>query len=160
MSQFIHHVWEKPLLFMLILAGHDERRFSLQINITKDITSMVQWVKAFSMTSFLCILLLVIAIGYCYWLLHFDSFIILVLTVNTQPVIACSGLAKQTLEQCVECVQGWQWRYQDNAIGVVLVSLLSALGMVGALFWCFCCSLWASKCRLGICNFNDKVSFN
>ena len=54
---------------MLILAGHDERRFSLQINITKDITSMVQWVKAFSMTSFLCILLLVITIGYYYWLL-------------------------------------------------------------------------------------------
>ena len=65
MSQFIHHVWEKPLLFMLILVGHEERRFSLQISITKDITSVVQWVKAFSMTSFLCILLLVIAIGYC-----------------------------------------------------------------------------------------------
>ena len=158
---------------MLILVGHEERKFSLQINITKDITSMVQWVKDFFMTSFLCILLLVIAIGYCYWLLllviaigycywllHFDSFIILVLTVNTQPVITCSGLAKQTLEQCVECVRGWQRRHQDNAIGVVLVSLLSALGMVGALFWCFCCSLWASKCRLGICNFNDKVSFN
>ena len=29
MSQFIHHVWEKPLLFMLILVGHDERKFSL-----------------------------------------------------------------------------------------------------------------------------------
>ena len=29
MSQFIHYVWEKPLLFMLIVLGHDERGFSL-----------------------------------------------------------------------------------------------------------------------------------
>ena len=41
MSQLIHHVCEKPLLFILILVGHDEKSFSLQINITKDITSMV-----------------------------------------------------------------------------------------------------------------------
>ena len=27
---------------MLVLVGHDERSFSLQINITKDITSIVQ----------------------------------------------------------------------------------------------------------------------
>ena len=48
MSQFIHYVSEKSLLFMLVLVGHDERSFSLQINITKDITSIVQWVKDFS----------------------------------------------------------------------------------------------------------------
>ena len=40
MSQFIHYVLEKSLLFMLVLVGHDERSFSLQININKDITSM------------------------------------------------------------------------------------------------------------------------
>ena len=39
---------EKGLLFMLILAGHDERRISLQINITKGTTSIVQWIKDFS----------------------------------------------------------------------------------------------------------------
>ena len=58
MSQFIHHVWEKPLLFMLIKVGHDKWSFSLQINITKDITSIVQWVKDFSMILFLYVLLL------------------------------------------------------------------------------------------------------
>ena len=52
-------MFEKSLiLFMLILVGHDERSFSLQINITKDITSIVQRVKDFSMISFLCMLLL------------------------------------------------------------------------------------------------------
>ena len=62
MSQLVHYVWEKPLLFMLILVGHDERSFLLQVNITKDITSMVQWVKDFSMILFLCILLLLTAV--------------------------------------------------------------------------------------------------
>ena len=42
MSQFIHYVREKHLLYMLVLVGHDKRRFPLQINITKDITSIVQ----------------------------------------------------------------------------------------------------------------------
>ena len=83
---------------MLVLVGHDERSFSLQINITKDITSIVQWVKDFSMISFPCILLL-------YGILI--AFSILVLTVNTQPAIACSGLIMEVLEQHVGCVQGW-----------------------------------------------------
>ena len=33
---------------MLVLVGHDEKSFSLQICITKIITSIVQWVKDFS----------------------------------------------------------------------------------------------------------------
>ena len=41
---------------MLVLVGPDES-FSLQINITKDITSIIQWVKDFSMIPFPCILL-------------------------------------------------------------------------------------------------------
>ena len=95
---FVHYVWEKHLLFMLVLVGHNERSFSLQINITKDITSKVQWVKDFSMISLPCILLLNgILMAYS----------ILVLTVNTQPVIACSGLAMEALEQYVGCLQGW-----------------------------------------------------
>ena len=57
-SQFIHYVGEKSLLFMLVLVGHDESSFSLQINKTKDITSIVKWVKDFSMISFPCMLLL------------------------------------------------------------------------------------------------------
>ena len=57
-SQFMYHVWEKPLLLMLMLVGHDERSFSMQINITEDITSTVQRVNDFSMISCLCILLL------------------------------------------------------------------------------------------------------
>ena len=40
---------------MLVLVEHIERSFSLQINITKDITYIVQWVKDFSMISFLYI---------------------------------------------------------------------------------------------------------
>ena len=97
MSQFIHYVWEKHLLFMLVLVGHGERSFSLQINITKDITSIVQWVKDFSMISFPCLLLF-------YGILI--AFSILVLTVNTQPAIACSELAMEALQQYVGCVQG------------------------------------------------------
>ena len=83
---------------MLVLVGHDKRRFSLQINITKDITSIVQWVKDFSMISPPCILLL-----------HgiLIAFSILVLTVNTPPAIACSGLAMEVPEQYVGCVQSW-----------------------------------------------------
>ena len=49
MSQFIYHVLEKARLFMGILVGHDDRSFSLQVNIIKDITSIVQWVQDFSM---------------------------------------------------------------------------------------------------------------
>ena len=40
------------------------------------------------------------------------------------------------------------------------LSLLSALGVVGALFWCFCSWLGAGKCWLGISDSNDKISFN
>ena len=83
---------------MLVLVGHGERSFSLQINITKDITSIVQWVKYFSMISLPCILLL-------YGILIVFS--ILVFTANTQPAIACSGLIIEVLEQHVGCVQGW-----------------------------------------------------
>ena len=63
MSQFIHYVWEKSLLFMLVLVGHDERSFSLQINITKDITSIVKWAKDFSLYSTIA------------YLWHFNSFL-------------------------------------------------------------------------------------
>ena len=82
---------------MLVLVRHGERSFSLQINITKDVTSIVQQVKYFSMISFPCILLL-------YDILI--AFSILVLTVNTQPAIACSELAMEALQQYVGCVQG------------------------------------------------------
>ena len=68
----------------------------MQINITTDITSIVQWVKDFSMISFV----------YYYGFWHFGSFLILVLTVNIQLAIACSGLAMEALEQCVVCVWG------------------------------------------------------
>ena len=74
----------------------------MQINITKPITSIVQWVKDFSVISFPCILLL-------YGILI--AFSILVLTVNTQPAIACSGLVMEVLEQHVGCVQGGCYVY-------------------------------------------------
>ena len=50
---------------MLILVGHDERSLSMQISITKDIKSIVQWVKDFPMISFLCILLLLLESCWC-----------------------------------------------------------------------------------------------
>ena len=56
MSQFIHHVWEKHLLFMMILVEHGERSFSLQINITKVWPEFR--VTLFPWSLFLCILLL------------------------------------------------------------------------------------------------------
>ena len=37
MSQFIHYVRKKPLLFVLLLVGHDQRSFSLQINYINSI---------------------------------------------------------------------------------------------------------------------------
>ena len=80
---------------MLVLVGHDERSFSLQINMTKDIISIVQWVKYFSMISFPRILLL-------YEILI--AFSILVFTVNTQPAIACSGLIMEVHVGCVQCL--------------------------------------------------------
>ena len=83
---------------MLVFVGHDERSFSLQINITKHITSIVQWVKDFPMISIPCILLL-------YGILIASS--ISVLTVNTQLAIACSRLVMEVLEQNVGCVPGW-----------------------------------------------------
>ena len=101
MSQFTHYVWEKHHMFMLVLVEPDERSFLLQINITKDITLIVQWVKDFSMISLLhipCIMLL-----YGIWI----AFSILVLTVNTQPAIACLGLAMEALEQFMVYVHGW-----------------------------------------------------
>ena len=58
----------------------------------------------------------------------------------------------EALERHVGCARGWRWRHQGYAIGVVLMSLLPAVGVVGVLFWCFCCWLWAGKCRLGISN--------
>ena len=91
MSQFIYHVWKKPLLFILILEGYGDRSFSLQINITKDITWTSQWVKDFSMISYLV---------YHYCLLYFDCFTILAITVYTQPAIAWSGLAMFTHTGC------------------------------------------------------------
>ena len=110
-SKFIHHAWEGPLLFMLILVGHDERSFSLQINMTKDITSMVQWVKDFYISFF---------VDYS-CLQYFNSFTILILTVNTQLAIASSlVLAMEILEQGVMCV---------------LVSVFSTLSMNDTLFW-------------------------
>ena len=33
-----------------------------------------------------------------------------------------------------------------------------ALGVVVALFWSFCCWLWASKGQLDISDFNGKIS--
>ena len=84
---------------MLILVGHDEMSFSLQISINKDIVLIVQRVRDFSMISVLCILLF-------FTVFCFDSFTILVLTANVQPTIACSGLAMETVEQGVGCVWG------------------------------------------------------
>ena len=96
---------------MLILVGHDERSFSLQINMTKDITSMVQLVKDFYISFF---------VDYS-CLQYFNSFTILILTVNTQLAIASSlVLAMEILEQGVMCV---------------LVSVFSTLSMNDTLFW-------------------------
>ena len=173
---------------MLVLVGHDERSFSLQINITKDITSIVQWVKDFSI-SFPCVLLL-------YGILI--AFSILVLTVNTQPAIACSELAMEALQQYVGCVQG-QCLFICMCICVcvctyVYIIICMCLCMCLYMYICMCvyvCMciyiymqrqqsfafivgfergqhlalvflllLWASKCLLGISDFNDKISFN
>ena len=38
--------------------------------------------------------------------------------------------------------------------------LLSGLDVVGTLFWCYCCWLWASECLLGISDFNDNDIFD
>ena len=40
------------------------------------------------------------------------------------------------------------------------LSILSGLDVVGTLFWCYCCWLWASKCLLGISDFNDNDIFD
>ena len=47
-------MFDKSLFFscIMILVGHEERNFSLQTNLTKDTTSLVQWVKDFSIYIF------------------------------------------------------------------------------------------------------------
>ena len=45
----------------------------------------------------------------------------------TKPVFTCSKLTKETLEQGKKYVQSWQWRHQDDAVGIVLVPLLLTL---------------------------------
>ena len=47
----------KASFFMMILEALDERSFSLQIIVSKYVTSIVHWVEDFSMVSFLFILL-------------------------------------------------------------------------------------------------------
>ena len=58
-----------------------------------------------------------------------------------QPVITCSKLTIETLEQCVKCSkltiktpERRHWRHQNDAIGVVLVSLLLTLDIFHTLF--------------------------
>ena len=153
MSLFIHYVWEKPLLFILILVGHDERSFFLQINITKDITSIVLWLKDFFMISFLCIVLL---------LTDFDSFTILISFNCKYPAgncmlevgdwdaglwcWICLGLAVTTPERRHWCRSG---------VFIVVFGQVWHLALL-----CFCCWRSASKYQLGISNFNDKISFD
>ena len=48
----------------------------------------------------------------------------------TKPAFTCSKLTKETLEQGKKYVQSWQWRHQDDAVGIVLVSLLLTLSTV------------------------------
>ena len=64
----------------------------------------------------------------------------------------CSKLAIKTSErrQCVEHVQSKHKRHQNDANGVVLVSLMLTLNIFRTLFWCFYCQLWVGKCRLGL----------
>ena len=47
-------MFDKSLFFscIMILVGHEERSFSLQTNLTKDTTSLVQWAKDFSVYIF------------------------------------------------------------------------------------------------------------
>ena len=47
----------KASFFMMILEALDERSFSLQIIVSKYVTSIVHWVEDFSIVSFLFILL-------------------------------------------------------------------------------------------------------
>ena len=52
------------------------------------------------------------------------------LQVSTQPAITCSNLTMQTLEQGVKYVQ----RYQNDANGAILVSLLLTLNIFHTFF--------------------------
>ena len=45
-------------------------------------------------------------------------------------------------------VQTREWKYQNNVIDVVLLSLLLILNRIQTLVWYFRCWLWASKYRL------------
>ena len=114
---------------MLVLVGHDERSFSLQINITKDITSIVQWVKDFSMISLPCTLLL-------YGILI--AFSILFLTVNTQPNIACSELVMEALEQYVGCVQGWRLYLYTCVYACVCIYICIYVCLCMYIYMCVC----------------------
>ena len=49
--------------------------------------------------------------------------------VIIQSAITCSKWTIETLEQGVKYVQSQQWRHQNDATGVVLVSLLLTLNI-------------------------------
>ena len=51
-----------------------------------------------------------------------------------QPAITCLKLTTETIEQGVQYVQSWQYRHQNDAIGVALASLLSNLNIFHTFF--------------------------
>ena len=59
------------------------------------------------------------------------------LLFNTQLAFAYSKLTIETLEQDVKYVQGQQSRHQNEAYGVVVLSLLLTLNILYTLFWRF-----------------------
>ena len=112
----------KASFVILVLVGHDERSFSLQINITKYITLIVQWVKYFSMISFLCILLL-------FW--YFDSFSILVLTVKPSRQLH---------------VRGWRWSRWSSVWGVFGVGGYMCMCICACVCMCVCICVHVCVC--------------
>ena len=67
----------------------------------------------------------------------------------TQSAITCSKLTIATLEQGVKYVQSQQYRHQNDASSVVLVSFKLTFNIFHTLFYCFYCQLWAGKCLMG-----------
>ena len=134
---------------MLVLVGHDESSFSLQISITKDITLIVHWVKDFSM------------ISYYYCLLHFNGFVNInfnckypaanrMFGVGARGAGTVCGLCSRLAVMYIYvymCMCVYIYIYVCNiyiyvyiyVVYMYLYVYMCVYLYIDTLFWCYCC---------------------
>ena len=123
---------------MLVLVGHDERSFSRQISITKDITLIVHRVKDFSMISYY----------YCLW--HFNGFVNINFNckypaANRMFEVGDRG-AGTVCGVCSRLAVMYIYVYMCMCVYIYIYIVYTYLYIymcvylyIDTLFWCYCC---------------------